>query len=303
MTTPAIPLTVTQLENTLLELSAEMGIPVDRARMLLGTLVVSQLLPLGTFVKGGMGMKLLLGELGTRATSDLDVSNVERGPRWGEDFSKLLNQGWGHVPASKGARKRDPLAPNRVAFRGTLRAKNPHDPGLAIPHYVVHPYRVSLTYVGAPWLGIDVELSHPETSTELNLTRHINHDLVLFSERLGFQEFTVAPLVELEYQMAQKIHAVTDPSYQRTHDLVDLQLLWLENPNIPKLQDHCHHTFRWRKQQAWPPLPLRSMSGWDTAYQVAREETVVSGSTPVLPDLSQAREWLESAIHTIAKGK
>lgn len=303
MTTPAVPLTVTQLENLLLGLSAEIGIPVARARILLGTLVVSQLLPAGTFVEGGMGMKLLLGEVGTRATSDLDLSNAERGPRWAEEFAKRLDRGWGSVPASKGERKREPLAPHRVAFRGTLKAKKSHDPGLEKPQYVVHPYRVSLTYVGAPWLGVDVELSDPETHSEAVTTHSINRDLLLFSERLGFSEFTVAPLVELEYQMAQKIHAVTDSNYERAHDLVDLQLLWRAHPHLAKLQEHCYQTFRWRNGHEWPPVPLRSMSGWDTAYRLARDETVVSGSTPVLRELSKAREWLENLIHTIVAGE
>lgn len=152
MTAPAIPLTVTQLENLLLGLSAEIGIPAARARILLGTLVVSQLLPRGTFIKGGMGMKVLLGEVGTRATSDLDLSNAERGPRWAEEFAKCLDRGWGGVPASKGERKREPLAPNRVAVRGTLKAKKSHEPGLEKPSMLFTPTgSLSLTSALPGW--------------------------------------------------------------------------------------------------------------------------------------------------------
>ena len=76
------PLTVTQLNARLEQAAAQWGIPVARARVMLCTLVVSQMLPDAVAVKGGMGVKLRFGERGTRATSDLDVSTRARG----EDF-------------------------------------------------------------------------------------------------------------------------------------------------------------------------------------------------------------------------
>lgn len=67
------PLNVTQLNARLAQAAAELGIPVARARVMLCTLIVSQMLPDAAAVKGGMGVKLRFGERGTRATSDLEI--------------------------------------------------------------------------------------------------------------------------------------------------------------------------------------------------------------------------------------
>lgn len=67
------PLSVTQLNDRLEQVAAESGIPVARARVMLCTLIVSQMLPDAVAVKGGMGVKLRLGERGTRATSSASL--------------------------------------------------------------------------------------------------------------------------------------------------------------------------------------------------------------------------------------
>ncbi|TQL47526.1 hypothetical protein FB562_0590 [Homoserinimonas aerilata] len=78
------PLNVPQLNDRLAQVAGALGIPVARARVMLCTLVVSQMLPDAVAIKGGMGVKLRLGERGTRATSDLDVSTRARG----EEFER-----------------------------------------------------------------------------------------------------------------------------------------------------------------------------------------------------------------------
>ena len=244
------PLNVTQLNARLAHVAAELGIPVARARVMLCTLIVSQMLPDAVAVKGGMGLKLRFGERGTRATSDLDVSARLRGEEFEQVFGARLAAGWGRVPASKGERRRNPDAPERVAFTATVRAVKLHDPGLARPEYVIHPYRVSIAFLGEAWGGLDVE--------------------------------------------------VTDPAYVRAHDLVDLQLLWSAAPELSSLHGLCLRTFNWRRQQVWPPLPLRPMDGWDLAYTDARSETEIDGRTPVLPNVTAARHWLEQIIDLIA---
>ena len=83
------PLNVTQLNARLAQVAAELGIPVARARVMLCTLIVSQMLPDAVAVKGGMGLKLRFGERGTRATSDLDVSARLRGEEFEQVFGAL----------------------------------------------------------------------------------------------------------------------------------------------------------------------------------------------------------------------
>ncbi|SDZ41919.1 nucleotidyl transferase AbiEii/AbiGii toxin family protein [Herbiconiux ginsengi] len=293
------PLNETQLNDRLAKVAAELGIPVARARVMLCTLVVSQMLPDAVAVKGGMGVKLRFGERGTRATSDLDVSTRVRGEEFEEAFRARLAEGWGRVPASKGKLRRDPDAPDRVAFTATVRAVKLHDPGLARLEYVMHPYRVSISFLGSAWGALDVEVSDPEIDPYAHTRREIDGGLVHFGAYFNFGELRPVELVELEYQIAQKIHAVTDPAYVRAHDLVDLQLLWSAGPDLPSLNSLCVRTFDWRRQQAWPPFPMRPMGGWELAYSDARAETAVAGWTPVLPDIASAREWLSQIIHII----
>ena len=294
------PLNVTQLNARLTQAAAELGIPVARARVMLCTLIVSQMLPYAVAIKGGMGVKLRFGERSTRATSDLDVSTRVRGEEFEQAFRACLAEGWGTVPASKGAQRRNPDAPERVAFTATVRAVKLHDPGLARPEYVMHPYRVSIAFLSNAWVALDVEVSDPEIDPYAHTRREIDRELVQFGAYFGFGDLQPVELVDLEYQITQKLHAVTDPAYVRAHDLVDLQLLWNADPDLLILQGLCERTFDWRRQQLWPPLPLRPMDGWALAYADARVETEVDGSTTVLPDVAAARHWLERIIGLIA---
>lgn len=294
------PLNVTQLNARLAQVAAELSIPVARARVMLCTLIVSQMLPDAVAVKGGMGVKLRFGERGTRATSDLDVSTRVRGEEFEQAFRARLAKGWGTVPASKGELRRNPDAPERIAFTATVRAVKLHDPGLARPEYVMHPYRVSIVFLGAAWGALDVEVSDPEIDPYAHTRKEMDGELVHFGACFGFGDLQPVELVDLEYQIAQKLHAVTDPAYVRAHDLVDLQLLWNASPDLPVLRELCARTFDWRRQHAWPPLPLRPMDGWELAYADARAETEVDGQTSVLTNIAAAREWLGQVIDVIA---
>ena len=164
----------------------------------------------------------------------------------------------------------------------------------------MHPYRVSLAFLGNAWGALDVEVSDPEIEPNAHTRREIDEELVRFGAHFGFGELQPVELVDLEYQIAQKIHAVTDPAYARAHDLVDLQLLWNAGPDLRSVHALCASTFRWRRQQTWPPLSLRPMDGWELAYADARAETEVDGHTPVLPDIAAARDWLSRIIDIIA---
>ncbi len=179
------PLNVTQLNIRLAQVAAELGIPVARARVMLCTLIVSQMLPDAAVVKGGMGVKLRLGERGTRATSDLDVSTRARGAEFEAAFTERLTVGWGSVPPSKGALRLEPDAPDRVAFTATVRRVKTHDPGLEKPEYVMHPYRVSIAFLGVAWGALDVEVSDPEVDQGSPGQRELDGELVQFGASFG----------------------------------------------------------------------------------------------------------------------
>lgn len=299
MNASAPPLNTAQLNARLDIVSRDLGVPVARVRRMLCTLIVSQMLPDAVAVKGGMGVKLRMGERGTRATADLDVSTNRRGDEFEDAFRVRLERGWGVLPASRGALKKDADAPDRVAFTATLNSVSSHDPGLAQPQYVMHPYKVSLAFLGKPWTALDVEVADPEIEPHAHTRHDIDGDLIELSERFGFGQLQPVELIDLEYQIAQKIHAVTDPGLARAHDLVDLQLLWDSGPDLASLRRYCVRTFDFRRAQEWPPLPLREMGGWDPAYRAAREETVVGGRSLVLTGIDSARQWFEEVVMAI----
>lgn len=102
------PLNVAQLNTRVEGVARDLRVPSVRVRRMLCTLIVSQMLPEAVAIKGGMGVKLRMGESGTRATADLDVSTLRRGEEFEEAFRAGLAPGWGTVPATKGARKKGP---------------------------------------------------------------------------------------------------------------------------------------------------------------------------------------------------
>lgn len=299
MSTNNPALNIAQLDARLEEASRILGVPTARVRRMLCTLVVSQMLPDAVVIKGGMGVKLRLGELGTRATADLDVSTKQRGEAFEDAFRLQLAQGWGVVPASKGAQRKNPEAPDRVAFTATLKPQPLHDPGLSQPQYVMHPYKVTLFFLGKMWAALDVEVSDPEIEPHAHTRRAVDSTLIELNVHFGFGALQPVELIDVEYQIAQKIHAVTDPAYARAHDMVDLQLLWETKPALPIVREYCLRTFSFRRSQKWPPLPLRPMDGWELAYSDAREETEIDGASPVLADIDSARAWFEQIISSI----
>lgn len=121
----------------------------ERVGLLVSRLVVAQMLPDEAVIKGGFGIKLRVGEIGSRATKDLDVATL-RGPggtdlraAWIQDLATALAEGWGSAPASKKALRNDQNAPVRVAFRGSIRPGRVASPDEVPPRYVMTPHHVT----------------------------------------------------------------------------------------------------------------------------------------------------------------
>ena len=96
------PTNLQQLEERVAAIADALHITRRRARVLVSSVIVAQMLPAGTLVKGGIGVKLRLGEVGTRATSDVDVVARDR-ERFLTDLTGKLAVGW---EVSRPARER-----------------------------------------------------------------------------------------------------------------------------------------------------------------------------------------------------
>jgi hypothetical protein len=255
------------------------------------------MLPNSVALKDGLAIKMKFGELGTRATSDLDAVFTDTYTDTLEAIETQCSVGWGQLPPSKRQRKSNPDAPNRVAFTGEIKEKEPHDPGVRHPEYLMRPLRVTLNFLGKPWGAIDLELAHPEPTTELSPPSQIDAELTNKFESFGFGKLAPVRFLALEDQIAQKIHALTHPLSDRAHDLIDLQLLWTDEVELEGLRRACEVTFRYRQEHSWPPLPMRSMRADVGRYQQAVEEVTAHTQRPdIFLKLEDARQWLITKI-------
>ena len=293
------PLNRAQLDDRVSAIAGALDVPVDRARVLVGSLVAAQMLPFGTVVKGGIGVKLRLGETGTRATRDVDVVTRDR-EQFLADLNQRLTAGWGTVPPSKGQLKKNADAPPRVAFSGTARPGKQARPEGVVPEYLMEPYFITLEFMGTGWAKVFVEVAQDEIGglEYADLEPEVAGQVAAVGAVLGFGVFTAVPLISLEQQLAQKIHAATQPESDRAHDLVDIQLLWRagtdggQGLDVPLLGELCRRTFAYRHAHNWPPV-VWMPDILDPAYQSARDE---AGPRVVVATLAEANEWLRQRI-------
>jgi len=172
----------------------------------------------------------------------------------------------------------------------------------------MEPYVVTLHFMGKPWARVPVEVGHDEIGGfELtDNTTKLAKQIVAVGQVLGFGELKPVPLISLEQQIAQKIHAATEPNSQRAHDLVDLQLLWDiaaeggEGLDLPVLADLCRRTFGYRAHHEWPPTAAMS-TVLESAYAAAKDEarSYVESGIPFAENIKLACDWLNALIEEI----
>ena len=88
---------------------------------------------------------------------------------------------------------------------------------------------------------------------------------------MGFPPLKPIPLMPLRYQIAQKLHGLTEPDSQRAHDLIDLQIIAANGEiDLRSVKDVCMRLFAYRRMQEWPPTVTMN-EGWETIYAEAAE--------------------------------
>lgn len=107
--------------------------------------------------------------------------------------------------------------------------------------------------------------------------------------------------LSLRYQIAQKIHACTDPldgtrPNDRARDLVDLQLLGplVDDTQHAAIREACVEVFHERQRHQWPPH-VRVWPAWPDIYIAA----TAALDEDVLPDVDEAAAWLRALIHRL----
>jgi hypothetical protein len=277
-TPPKRPKTVNRLQRLITEWERESGQPVRRLN-----LRVASMMPAGALrravdddgaivfaTRGGVAMELRAGEK-ARVTGDVDL--VLRG-----DPESLL----AHFDAS--------LADDYEEFSFE---RNEPQPLELRPH--VRRIRVKVAFRTKPFMTLVVEVAPVEAGGD-EIEEIAAHDL----STIGLDGPDIIPVLAVRWQIAQKLHAVTEPPLRpggenlRYWDLIDLQLLQaLTGENLAPVKDACQRIFAARGQQPWPPH-ITTYPDWGDRYT-----TMASSLDMPITDLDEAVEVVHALIHAI----
>jgi hypothetical protein len=255
-------------------MSLEQGIAADRMRRWVSTMVLLGALErMGDgehrfLLKGGVAMELRL-QLQARATKDTDIIVITA-------------EGVGIVDAL-----RDALAESYLDF--AFRLVNVR----GIGDTPAQAMDVKMTYKNKAWATLRLEASPPEAGA---------------AEPEPIGAFRLAPLgldgpeqvicQSLRYQMATKLHAVTerfpDRENDRFRDLIDLLLLRELEPDLGRVAEACREIFDERAKHSWPPL-LTVEPSWPEQYRALAIDQAFA-----IEDVDQAVELVSALIDELA---
>jgi hypothetical protein len=151
-----------------------------------------------------------------------------------------------------------------------------------------------MSYNSASWVTVQLELGHDEIGDTVNPDYAISPEIVEIFEQLGFPVPEPIAVMSIPHQIAQKLHAVSGANNDRTHDLIDLQVIIAnERVDYPKTREVCQRLFASRRLQDWPPTVIRG-SGWNELYESQL------GDLDVLQSVDDAVVWTNELINTIS---
>lgn len=242
-------------------------------RAVVANAIVAQMLPDGS-VKGGSAIKMRLGDMATRFTTDLDVARASSLSEFSDQLSTALASGW-------------------EGFTGTLVEEKKARPKDVPAQYVMQPFSVKLAYNNKPWATVRLEVGHDEIGDADEVDYVIPKDANGILEQLGFPALAPLPVMPLHHQIAQKLHAVSAPGSMRAHDLIDLQLLDdAYKGDYSDVCATCKRLFSYRKMQAWPPM-VKAAAEWQALYAAQ-----LPGDVPIR-EVGEAVIWANSLIEKI----
>lgn len=249
------PANLRALRDRLTQAARREGVVFGRLQQHVAVLVVAQFMAALTgedgepllLVKGGTSLELRRGIAGSRTSKDLDAVTRADMQVVHERLSDAGETGW-------------------EGFAATFTAPAPFE----VPGQLVNPQRFTakLSYRGKPFASVPIEVSAIEAGNAERYDNVASQALAL----VGLPTSDAVPCMTLPWQIAQKLHAVTEvPEDQRTndraHDLVDLQLLeaLLADSDLSATRNAGVAVFETRAQQPWPPT-VRAERHWAPIY-------------------------------------
>ena len=236
------------------------GDPVRFSRAM-ANVIVGQILPDGV-VKGGSSLMFRYGGEFTRYTRDMDTARVMGLADYKQKLEDALKVGWN-------------------GFTGVLSDVPPPKPKDVPESYVMIPLDIKLSYCGRSWHTIRIEIGHDSW----------------YNKTLSFPCPAALRVMRLPYQIAQKLHAVSEPGSERAHDLIDLQLIVRHSTlDFVEVRKTCVRLFEYRRKHAWAPKIVAG-DGWRKTYEDAYA-TIVDASS-VLPSVDDAVVWANELVSKI----
>jgi Nucleotidyl transferase AbiEii toxin, Type IV TA system len=262
------------LERLVQALSVDEGIAADRLRRWVSTMVLLGALErLGDdehhfLLKGGVAIELRL-KLRARATKDVDIIVIPDGDA---DIVAALD---------------DALRQPYLDF--AFRLVDVHE----IATTPARRMDVKMTYKHKPWATLRLEASPPEADAAES------EQIAAFSlTRLGLDGPDHVACQSLRYQIATKLHAVTerfdDRANDRYRDLIDLLLLAELQPDLSQVADACEQIFAARARHVGPPR-LTVEPSWSEQYSALAVEQGFA-----ITDVRQAADRIQALIDTLA---
>ena len=244
-------------------------------RDIMAGVILGQMLPQGCVVKGGTSLRLRFGPGHSRVTVDFDTTRNCELDVYIRELRRQLDVGWCDFTGDVLIRKQG--SPEGVPFE-----------------YVMQPLDVKLSYRHHPWCTVRLEVAHNEleSADEVEI-RELPAKIMDIFSALNLPMPKPIPLMTLPFQIAQKLHGVTQRGSSRARDLIDLQLI-AEDGKVDwaRTVDICRRLFAYRKMQPWPPKVEKGVD-WDRLYLAQR------GDLPVLPSVDEAIVWANDLIARI----
>ena len=210
------------------------GTDAVRLSRQLANVIVGQMLPDGV-IKGGSSLMFRYGSRLTRYTRDVDTARAMEHGEYVDRLQRALAAGWNGFTAD--LVEVEPAKPKDV-------------PGV----YVMRPYDAKLKYMGRPWQTIRIEIGHNEIGDADEYEEILPEELADAFEQMQFPRPQPLRVMKLSYQIAQKLHALSEEGSDRAHDLIDLMLIGSRSQlDLADIKSKCIRLFDYRQKQAWPP--------------------------------------------------
>ena len=253
------------------------GADAVRLSRQLANVIVGQMLPDGV-IKGGSSLMFRYGSKLTRYTRDVDTARVMGHGEYVDRLQRALAAGWN-------------------GFSADLVEVEPAKPKDVPGEYVMRPYDAKLKYMGRPWQTVRIEIGHNEIGDADEYEEFLPEELTAAFEEMQFPRPQPLRVMKLSYQIAQKLHALSEEGSDRAHDLIDLMLIGRQSQlDFVDIKSKCMRLFDYRRKQAWPP-EIKKGDEWDAKYEAALG--TVRDNSGICHTVDEAVVWVNKFVAQI----